>query len=461
MRHHGGCGPGLGLITMDTPICDFVRNYARNNALRLHMPGHKGTSFLGMEHLDITEIDGADSLYEASGIIAQSEANASQLFGCKTLYSTEGSSQCIRAMLYLVQLHAKQNGRKPRIAAGRNAHKTFLTAAALLDLDVDWLYPKDHADHLSCRLTAEDISDHLNQTAEKPSAIYLTNPDYLGNLVDIPSIADVCHQNGVLLAVDNAHGAYLKFLPQSQHPVDLGADLCCDSAHKTLPVLTGGAYLHLSNAFAEAFGNQAKNAMAIFGSTSPSYLILQSLDQANVYLDTYKEKLTPFLEQVYSLKKALQEYGYSLSGNEPLKITIAARSYGYRGTALAEMLIQQSIVPEFADSDHLVLMLTPETGKEGLGRLKTVLMQIPSREALVEHAPMFRPAVQAMSIREAMLSCSEVIPVSESLDRILAVPTVGCPPAVPIVACGERIDSHAIACFDYYGIRECCVVKEY
>ena len=95
---------------MNTPICDFVRSYADSRQLRLHMPGHKGASFLGMEHLDITEIDGADSLYEADGIIAQSEANASQLFGCKTLYSTEGSSQCIRAMLYLVLAFALPYG---------------------------------------------------------------------------------------------------------------------------------------------------------------------------------------------------------------------------------------------------------------------------------------------------------------------------------------------------------------
>lgn len=446
---------------METPICDFVREYSSSNALRLHMPGHKGQSFLGMEYLDITEIDGADSLYEADGIIARSEAKASQLFGCKTLYSTEGSSQCIRAMLYLVQLHARKNGKKAHIAAGRNAHKTFLTAAALLDMDVDWLYPKADAGYLSCSLTAEDISSYLEKTIDKPAAIYLTNPDYLGNLVDIASIAEVCHQNGVLLAVDNAHGAYLKFLPQSLHPMDLEADLCCDSAHKTLPVLTGGAYLHISEKFPEDIAVQAKNAMSIFGSTSPSYLILQSLDQANVYLDTYKEKLTPFLEQVYTLKKALQEYGYSLSGNEPLKITIAAKLYGYSGTALAERLIRQGLVPEFADSDYLVLMLTPETGREGLQRLHTALQQIPRLTPVADNAPPLRPGIQAMSIREAMLSCSEAIPVSKSLGRILAVPTVGCPPAVPIVVCGERIDDHAIRCFAYYGISECCVVKEY
>ena len=459
MCHHGSCSPGAGRITMETPICDFVRKYSRENILRLHMPGHKGHTFVGMESLDITEIDGADSLYEANGIIARSEANASQLFGCKTLYSTEGSSQCIRAILYLVQLYARQAGRRCRIAAGRNAHKAFLTAAALLDLDVDWLCPEVNHGYLSCDLRAEDIAAYLEKTSEKPSAVYLTNPDYLGNLVDISSIAAVCHQHGVLLAVDNAHGAYLKFLPRSLHPMDLGADICCDSAHKTRPVLTGGAYLHISENFPEEIPLQAKNAMAIFGSTSPSYLILQSLDRANDYLESYGEQLAVFLEQVDALKSTLRKSGYSFYGKEPLKLTVAAKAYGYNGTALAEHLSRKGLIPEFADADYMVLMVTPETGREGLKRMEAALLEIPKRAAVANDAPPLRPGVQAMSIRDAMLSPSEVIPVSESLGRILAVPTVGCPPAVPIAVCGERINSHALHCFEYYGIRECCVVK--
>ena len=95
---------------MNTPICEFVRGYAAGDPLRLHMPGHKGKELLGMETRDITEVRGADSLYEADGIIRESEENASRLFGCETLYSTEGSSQCIRAMLYLAALHARQQG---------------------------------------------------------------------------------------------------------------------------------------------------------------------------------------------------------------------------------------------------------------------------------------------------------------------------------------------------------------
>ena len=424
------------------------------------MPGHKGTSFLGMEHLDITEIDGADSLYEAGGIIARSEVNASQLFGCKTLYSTEGSSQCIRAMLYLVQLYAKRMGKSTKIAAGRNAHKTFLTAAALLDLEVDWLYPNTNAGYLSCDLTAKDIADYLGRVSEKPAAVYLTDPDYLGNLVDIAAISEVCHLYGVLLVVDNAHGAYLKFLPESMHPIDRGADFCCDSAHKTLPVLTGGAYLHISEQFPTDIAQQAKQALSIFGSTSPSYLILQSLDRANLYLESYGSILAAFLEPVAALKRKLEDFGYRLYGKEPLKLTLRAKSHGYPGMELAALLTKKGIVPEFADGDYLTLMLTPEIGREGLKRLETALLAIPPKSPIAEVAPVFRGCKRAMSIREAMLSGSETVPVSESEGRILAVPTVGCPPAVPIVVCGERIDSHAIRCYDYYGIRECCVVTE-
>lgn len=444
---------------MDTPICDFVREYAQSNTCRLHMPGHKGTSFLGVEHLDITEIQGADSLYEAEGIIAKSEANASALFGCRTFYSTEGSSQCIRAMLYLISLYAKQQGRKALIAAGRNAHKTFLTAVALLDMDVRWLYPSNPVSYLACDLIPEELDKYLQNTQEKPVAVYLTSPDYLGMVADIHSIAEVCHRHGVLLAVDNAHGAYLKFLPKSMHPIDLGADICCDSAHKTLPVLTGGAYLHLSARMEAAVGEQAKNALMLFGSTSPSYLILQSLDAGNQYLDQYPEQLQKMIPKLDAFKDRLCQKGYSLYGSEPLKLTIRAKRYGYTGNQLADRLRQMRIEPEFADPDYLVLMLSAETSKETLAQLEWTLCQIPQQPPFAEEEPAFVPSKQVMTIREAALACSEWLPAEQCLGRVLSVPTVGCPPAVPILVCGEQIDSHAIASFAYYGIDRCCVVK--
>ena len=264
---------------MKTPICDFVNAYANANAVRVHMPGHKGVSRLGCEVRDITEIGGADVLYRSYGIIRESEDNAAKLFGtARTVYSTEGSSLCIRGMLFLAM---QATGRRTFLA-GRNAHSTFVTACALLDAQVDWLWGDGGL--TTCAVTAEMVDEALGQADAKPAAVYVTSPDYLGGLADIPTLAEVCHRYGTLLLIDNAHGAYLRFLTPSQHPLDLGADLCCDSAHKTLPALTGAAYLHLSEKLPSYFREETKTALALFGSTSPSYLILQSLDAANALL---------------------------------------------------------------------------------------------------------------------------------------------------------------------------------
>ena len=439
---------------MNTPICDFVRRYAQENRLRLHMPGHKGQGPLGVERLDITEICGADSLYEASGIIAESEANASRLFGCPTFYSTEGSSQCIRAMLHLATC-----GRSRRVAAARNVHKTFLSAAALLDLQVDWLYPEERDSYLRCRITAETLERYFSNCPEIPAAVYVTSPDYLGNLLPIDSLAEVCHRNGSLLLVDNAHGAYLKFLPDALHPMDLGADLCCDSAHKTLPVLTGGAYLHVLD---RELAKQAKNALALFGSTSPSYLILQSLDAANAILadPAYPRQLAELSARAHGFRLRLADHGiHGDPDSEPLKITLCPKSFGYTGAELAEALRKHGVECEFADPDHLVLMLTPAITADDLHRVAEILTALPRRDPIAAGTPALQCPERVMSIRQAMLSPAETVPVEKALGRVLAAPSVGCPPAVPILICGERIGRSTLDLFRYYGIDACTVVK--
>lgn len=444
---------------MRTPICDFVRQYADSDTLRLHMPGHKGIGNYS-ESLDITEIKDADSLYEADGIIKESEENASRLFGCRTCYSTEGSSHCIRAMLYLISLYAKEKGRSAKILAGRNAHKAFLSGAALVDLDVEWIFPSEEESYLSCNASPSELEIKFSEMDELPIALYITSPDYLGNVSDIRSLSKVCRKYGVLLLVDNAHGAYLKFLPSSEHPMDLGADICCDSAHKTLPVLTGGAYLHLSDELPSLFADNVKNALALFGSTSPSYLILQSLDAVNPILeDDLPKRISWLLPMIGETRQRLCEGGYAFCGDEKMKLTVNAKEYGYKGTQIAEYLRDHGIECEFADEDFIVLMPTPATGKEGLERLERALIGLPKKKPITERPPMIAPPKRVCSIREATMSLSESIPVKNAVGRILAEASVACPPAVPIVVCGERIEADAVRCFEYYGINTCKVVK--
>ena len=436
----------------DTPICDFVRRYAASDAVRLHMPGHKGKKFLGAEPFDVTEVDGADTLYVPHGIIRESEQNASRLFGCDTFYSAEGASQCIRAMLYLAVLHTGNR----KVLAGRNAHHTFLTAAALLDLDVRWLHPHPDEGYCQCTVTAIDLDKALRH--DPVGAVYITSPDYLGNTADIAALTAVCHRHGALLLVDGAHGAYLHFLPRPQHPSDCGADMCCSSAHKTLPVLTGGAYLHVGNALRDPVLPQVKHAMMLFGSTSPSYLILQSLDRANAYLQTYPETLAAFLPETAALKERLRAHGYALCGSEPLKVTIQAKPFGYTGDALAQVLREQNIFCEFHDADYLTAMCTPENGADDLRRFGDVLCTVPQRQAIQDVPPAYHTPRTACSPRDVLFAPREVLPTDQCVGRILASYAVSCPPAVPIVLCGERIDERSAEALRYYGVTTCSVL---
>ncbi len=437
---------------MTTPICDFVKKYKDSASLRAHMPGHKGASLLGAEPFDITEIDGADVLYNAKGIIKESMQSATKIFGsAKTIYSAEGSSLSIRAMLYLASIYAKSKGQKPVIAAARNVHKSFVTAAANLDLEIEWLYP-EKASLISCEITAQTIKN-MDFT---PTAVYITSPDYLGNILDIKGIAKACKDRGILLLVDNAHGAYLKFL--GSHPIDLGADICCDSAHKTLPVLTGGGYLHISKSAPSFLLDYMETAMDIFASTSPSYLILQSLDYANLLIENGLDKqFFGFSQKVEDFKKSIKGMGMTLIGDEPLKISIDTKAFGYTGQVFAKKLIDNGIVPEFYDNDYVVLMLSPMD--DCLEDIKKVIEKIQINPPIAPAKLPILKLKRGLSMREAMLSPFEEIDVDRCAGRVMSTPSVTCPPAIPIAVCGEILDEDAIKTFKYYGITSIKVVK--
>ncbi|WP_419020994.1 aminotransferase class I/II-fold pyridoxal phosphate-dependent enzyme [Holdemanella sp.] len=442
---------------MKTPIVSFLKSYQEKSPVRMHMPGHKGAGILGFEGMDLTEIYGADELFAAEGIIKESEQNASSLFGCPTYYSTQGSTLCIQTMCTILCQDAKSKGKTPKILAGRNAHRSFIHVAALLDFEIEWLY--GNSDYLSCKIHAEDLEKAIIES--HPTAVYLTNPDYLGNLLDIKSLASVCKKHNVLLAIDNAHGAYLRFLEPSLHPIDLGADLCCDSAHKTLPVLTGGAYLHLSESLNQVWKNNVKHFMEYFSSTSPSYLIMASLDAANEVLDTtFRNSLSECIQRVDGLKNTLTQHGYTILFGEPMKITISTKEFGYTGNEIANLLMECDIYPEFYDSDYIVLMPSPYNTKDDLKRLETCLCGIDRKPILINKPPKLEQSKKAMNVRQALFSSSITLDVSKSLGQVCSSVTVSCPPAILPVIPGEVISESSIEVMKYYGIETVRVVKE-
>ncbi len=435
---------------MNTPIADFVNTYIKSNKARLHMPGHKGVQFLGIEQFDITEIKGADELYSPDGIILQSEENASALFSAKkTVYSAGGSSQSINAMLYL----AKTRSESKTVFAARNAHKSFLYACAKLDCDIHWLYPEDNSHLCSCVITDKILTDALKKAKELPFAVYITSPDYLGRMADIKSLSAVCRQYNIPLLVDNAHGSYLAFYKNNQHPIALGADMCCDSAHKTLPVLTGGGYLHIAKDDRFSFAERAVQAMEIFGSTSPSYLILQSLDLCNRYIDeAIKEDLNICIQKVEEIRAIMPVADIS---QEPLKITADMRCVANR-----DIFKKNGIEPEFSDDDFTVFMLTPQNSNEDFAKLKSAFSQMQIVKTICEEPPTIPRGVQKMTVREAIFSLSETIGIENAIGRICAAPTVSCPPAIPIAVSGEEITQAHIELFKKYNINHIEVVKK-
>ena len=203
----------------------------------------------------------------------------------------------------------------------------------------------------------------------------------------------------------------------------------------------------------------AEQALALFASTSPSYLILQSLDAVNPLLSgDYPSRIREAARQVEALKASLRTGGWTLYGQEPLKLCLLPKARGYTGESLAELLQQAGIVAEFADPDHLILMFTPENTEAELTRLQSFLLSLPRLDAIQTVPPPLPTPQPMLSPREALLSPFETLPAEHCRDRILATPCVGCPPAVPIAVCGERLSAEALALFRYYGIEELDVV---
>ncbi len=441
---------------MNTYIYDYLKNYAESGIMRGHMPGHKGRSVISglseIYSMDITEIKGADSLFEADGIILESEKNMSRLYEThSTFYSAGGSTLCIQAMLMAM----KQENRT--VIAVRNVHRAFLNAAALLDIEVEWILPEYTDGILSGTIKKSDVEDALKK--HDNACLYVTSPDYTGRTADIKGLAELCRRYDAPLLVDNAHGAHLHFFEESQHPIALGADMCCDSAHKMLPALTGSAMLHTSS---EKYAEILRQCMSLFASTSPSYLILMSLDLCCKYIsENIREDIRKNLGYISRFRKKFEGL-LTFCDGEPFHITVRANENGYDGNELADLLRVNGVECEYSDSAIVVILMSPVSVEEDYEKLchamRNALNSAEKIPKTIGKAELKLP-VRAMGIRQAVFSECEEIPIEKAAGRICASVKVPCPPAVPIAASGEIIDRSCINIFKNYGISSVIVVK--
>lgn len=174
----------------------------------------------------------------------------------------------------------------------------------------------------------------------------------------------------------------------------------------------------------------------------------------------FRDDLADLLPKAAALKRRLSDRGYMLTGEEPLKVTVCPKFFGYTGTEIAATLEENGAFPEFYDPDHVVLMLSPWNSDDDLVRLERTLCSIPQRTPIILTPPPVPHPVRVMTPRQALFAVSERLPLEDCCGRISAAAAISCPPAIPLVVCGERIDQQVIACLRYYGVSACMVIQE-
>lgn len=444
---------------MGTPLFDAVTRHIQQGRAPFHVPGHKGgaPSLLALADAlkyDLTELPDLGSLFDSQGPTAEAERLASQLFSVPaSLMSAGGCTLCIQAMLRL----AAPGGGK--MVCGRVIHRSAVNTMALLGIEPVWVMPDVSAGPaFTGRIDAGAVTRALEEHPDA-KAVYLTTPDYFGVLSDVTAIAAAAERFGVPVIVDNAHGAHLRFLGKGLGPLERGAAMSADSAHKTLPVLTGGAWLNIAD---QRYAAGAKQAMALFGSTSPSYPVMMSLDLCREWLATQGgEELRRLEQSVAAVKRAAAAAGLLQPAGEcdPLRLAFAPAE-GPGGENAGDYLRANGIEPEYSGSGGTILIPSPMNTPAQFDRLLDAVGRMrPAEPEGQAQATAPRP-VCVMSPREAILAPAETVPLNAAEGRVCAEAMCRCPPAIPLAMPGELLTPETIFAARQVGYRYVQVVKQ-
>ncbi|MCA0989589.1 aminotransferase class I/II-fold pyridoxal phosphate-dependent enzyme [Guptibacillus algicola] len=438
------------------PLLEALTDWRKNNPISYHVPGHKSGSVIpGIGHaeelfkhvmsIDATELTGLDDLHDAYGVIKEAEELASELYGtAQTRFLVGGSTAGNLAMM----MAACQEG--DTVLVQKNCHKSIINGLRLTKAKPVFIAPDtENKSQVATGVTIDRLREAIEMYPEAKTLV-LTYPNYYGMSIDIEKLITLAHQHHITVIVDEAHGAHFgksRFFPNSS--IEYGADLVVHSAHKTLPAMTMGAYLHIVN---EAYALKVNDYLQMLQSSSPSYPIMASLDLARYYLSSLEdEKLDLITSKINHFKTELGlikgvsvicKSNKGIIDIDPLKVTIQVK--GLTGFQLAEELEQEGIFPELADSLNVLLVLPLASKQKEYEKTIRVFKEIANKsyknpvvsynnieidEELTSPAYSFQE-LEKMNKREK--------DINDVVGLICAKAITPYPPGIPVVMPGER-----------------------
>ncbi|SFB22524.1 MULTISPECIES: aminotransferase class I/II-fold pyridoxal phosphate-dependent enzyme [unclassified Bacillus (in: firmicutes)] len=444
------------------PLYRALKKHSSRSPLSFHVPGHKygkvfpsieNEDFQGILKIDATEITGLDDLHAPEGVIMEAEDLLADLYKVqKSFFLVNGSTVGNLAMIMAV---CKEND---IVLVQRNCHKSIMNAIKLARAHPIFLEPEYDEDWgVAAGVTIATISKALDQYPNA-NALILTYPNYYGMTYDLKSIIKVSHEKDVPVLVDEAHGAHFTIggnFPTSA--TTLGADIVIQSAHKTLPAMTMGSYLHFNSKRVSI--TEISEYLHMFQSSSPSYPIMASLDLARAYLATFSgEDYDSLMREIRSFKKEVEHLDglkvntYKEGMLDPLKLTIQSTS-GLTGYELQNQFEGVGIFTEMADPQNviLVLPLLKKTQQnffaEALERMKKVSFGLKGTNMEREAIRTSKKPISELALSYKQMEGLSVtyIELEESDGRISAETIIPYPPGIPLILTGERLTSSVIS----------------
>lgn len=469
-------------------LLERLTEYAGSDAYPFHMPGHKRREipdgipggFPDPYGIDITEIDGFDNLHHAEGILKDAMDEAAAIYGTdRSWYLVNGSTCGILSAVFA----ATENGGK--ILTARNCHKAVYHAICLNRLEAEYLYPEEITEfRINGGIRAEDVRKALEKDAmhcagnsgdvrgkiTKIQAVLITSPTYEGVVSDIRVIADVAHEYGIPLIVDEAHGAHLEYADQChsfpKSALEYGADIVIQSLHKTLPCFTQTAILHVKGKLVDQ--DRISRYLSMFQTSSPSYLFMAGMERCIRYMDgdgrnemiRYEKRLERFMERMEGLqvlevldREICGKYR-TVAGWDPSKIVVSTmRAEDFHGEELAETLRRKyHLEMEMTAPEYVIAMTSLMDTEEGFERLGTALLEIDGalrrrtesgrKEKAASETPeglesKLSHPVRRMLICEAMDADTERTAFQDTVGKVSAEFVYLYPPGIPIIAPGE------------------------